>query len=104
MDGQIVGLRERLADMARQRGEQIGSLHDRAEPEKAWQLKHDVPLDPLARQCLFEQLRPGARFDADMSLRAVPLLREPPSNARMMPVAEAHPVLLLKLLLVDSTA
>lgn len=58
MDGKIIGLRERFADVTRQRGDQIGSLDDRPEPQEAGQLKRDVTLDALARQRLFEQLRP----------------------------------------------
>ena len=42
-----------LADVSRQRGDQVGGLDDRSQPEKARQLQHHLPLDVLTHE------RPG---------------------------------------------
>ena len=46
MNREVIDLCQRLADMPWQRGNQVGRLDDRPQPEKARQLQHDVPLDP----------------------------------------------------------
>lgn len=54
MDGEIIDLRKRFADVTWQRGDQVSGLDDRSEPQETRQLQHEVTLDPLARQRLFE--------------------------------------------------
>src|SRR3569623_2094703 len=93
-----------LPDVSWQRGDQIGRLDDRAEPEHARKLEYNIAFYVLAQQRLLEQLRARPGGNGHVPLATVLLDTEPGAHTWMVRIGETDPVLHIELLLIHAAA
>ena len=65
---QTIKMRQGLADVARQRGDQVGRADGRRQTQKTWQFEGDVARNVLLLQRLIEQIVRGAPENDDVLL------------------------------------